>query len=227
MPAVSFLKAPAYQDGHAGYSDPLDEQTSWSTRSTRSSSPSTGRPRRSSSPTTTPTAGTTTRPADRERLQHRQRTRRSAPRRRSALGSYPDRCGYGPRLPLLVISPCDQAELRQPQPDRHSPRSSRFIEDNWLGGQRIGNGSYDAISGSLDAPRRRARLPHQAALPARHPQPDHRRGRQQLAETGRPAAATGPRSQPLPCAGIACRAHAPRSLGKIRLVRTWVRSMNP
>jgi len=27
LPAVSFLKAPGYQDGHAGYSDPLDEQT--------------------------------------------------------------------------------------------------------------------------------------------------------------------------------------------------------
>ena len=27
MPAVSFLKAPAYADGHAGYSNPLDEQT--------------------------------------------------------------------------------------------------------------------------------------------------------------------------------------------------------
>jgi phospholipase C len=27
MPAVSYLKAPAYQDGHAGYSDTLDEQT--------------------------------------------------------------------------------------------------------------------------------------------------------------------------------------------------------
>src|SRR5271155_1110277 len=26
LPAVSFLKAPAYEDGHAGYSDPLDEQ---------------------------------------------------------------------------------------------------------------------------------------------------------------------------------------------------------
>ena len=26
FPAVSFLKAQAYQDGHAGYSDPLDEQ---------------------------------------------------------------------------------------------------------------------------------------------------------------------------------------------------------
>ena len=27
MPSVSFIKAPAYQDGHAGYSSPLAEQT--------------------------------------------------------------------------------------------------------------------------------------------------------------------------------------------------------
>src|SRR5207248_6609431 len=27
LPAVSYLKAAAYEDGHAGYSDPLDEQT--------------------------------------------------------------------------------------------------------------------------------------------------------------------------------------------------------
>jgi phospholipase C len=27
FPAVNFLKASAFQDGHAGYSDPLDEQT--------------------------------------------------------------------------------------------------------------------------------------------------------------------------------------------------------
>src|ERR671922_627775 len=26
MPAVSYLKAPAYQNGHPGYSDPIDEQ---------------------------------------------------------------------------------------------------------------------------------------------------------------------------------------------------------
>src|SRR6202000_268027 len=26
LPAVSFLKAPEYEDGHPGYSDPLDEQ---------------------------------------------------------------------------------------------------------------------------------------------------------------------------------------------------------
>ncbi len=27
----------------------------------------------------------------------------------------------------------------------------RFIEDNWLGGERLGDGSFDAISGSLYA----------------------------------------------------------------------------
>lgn len=26
----------------------------------------------------------------------------------------------------------------------------RFVEDNWLEGQRIGSGSFDAIAGSLD-----------------------------------------------------------------------------
>ena len=35
------------------------------------------------------------------------------------LGDTPDRCGYGPRLPLLVISPWTRSsELRQPQRDR-------------------------------------------------------------------------------------------------------------
>lgn len=58
------------------------------------------------------------------------------------------RCGYGPRLPLLVISPwakhnfvdhtvTDQSSIVQ------------FIEDNWLNGERIGQGSYDAVAGSL------------------------------------------------------------------------------
>jgi phospholipase C len=27
----------------------------------------------------------------------------------------------------------------------------RFIEDNWLGGQRIGNGSFDALAGSVNS----------------------------------------------------------------------------
>jgi hypothetical protein len=60
LPAVSFLKAPAIQDGHAGYSDPLDEQTFVVNRSTPSSPRPSGPPPPSSSPTTTPTAGTIT-----------------------------------------------------------------------------------------------------------------------------------------------------------------------
>ena len=28
----------------------------------------------------------------------------------------------------------------------------KFIEDNWLNGQRIGDGSFDVIAGSLDGP---------------------------------------------------------------------------
>jgi phospholipase C len=27
----------------------------------------------------------------------------------------------------------------------------RFIEDNWLGGERIGNGSFDAIANSISS----------------------------------------------------------------------------
>jgi phospholipase C len=58
------------------------------------------------------------------------------------------RCGYGPRLPLLVISPW----ARQNFVD-HSVTDQtsiiHFIEDNWLGGTRIGNGSFDAISNSI------------------------------------------------------------------------------
>ena len=50
FPAVSFLKAPAYQDGHAGYSDPLDEQAAIvKLRQLSASAGRSGRTRRSSS----------------------------------------------------------------------------------------------------------------------------------------------------------------------------------
>jgi phospholipase C len=59
------------------------------------------------------------------------------------------RCGYGPRQPLLVISP-----FAKPNFVDHTltDQSSilRFIEDNWLNGQRIGQGSFDAIAGSIN-----------------------------------------------------------------------------
>ena len=58
------------------------------------------------------------------------------------------RCGYGPRLPLLVISPF----ARQNYVDHQITDQSsilRFIEDNWSLG-RIGNGSTDEKAGTLD-----------------------------------------------------------------------------
>jgi len=58
------------------------------------------------------------------------------------------RCGYGPRLPLLVISPYAKRNFVD---HTITDQSSilRFIEDNWLGGQRI-TGSFDAIAGPLN-----------------------------------------------------------------------------
>ena len=49
------------------------------------------------------------------------------------------RCGYGPRLPLLVVSPWARENfVDNTVTDQTSVL--RFIEDNWLGGERIGGG---------------------------------------------------------------------------------------
>jgi phospholipase C len=57
------------------------------------------------------------------------------------------RCGYGPRLPLLVISPYAKHNyVDHTVTDQSS--ILRFIEDNWVGGQRI-EGSFDSRAGSL------------------------------------------------------------------------------
>jgi phospholipase C len=62
-------------------------------------------------------------------------------------GSYLDRCGYGQRLPFLVISP-----FAKPNFVDHTTTDTtsilRFIEDNWNLG-RIGDQSFDAIAGSI------------------------------------------------------------------------------
>ena len=151
MPAVSFLKAAEYQDGHPGYSDPLDEQNFivntvnqieqskyWSsTAIVITYDDSDGwydhqdSPRVNGSDTTADAAVCTSTP--------------------TRLGSYPDRCGYGPRLPLVVISPYTRSNYVS---HNVTDQSSiiKFVENNWLGGKRIGGGSYDAIAGSLDAP---------------------------------------------------------------------------
>jgi phospholipase C len=64
-----------------------------------------------------------------------------------ASGAYLDRCGYGQRLPFVVISP-----YAKPNFVDHTLNDTtsilRFIEDNWTLGQ-IGDQSFDAIAGSL------------------------------------------------------------------------------
>jgi phospholipase C len=58
------------------------------------------------------------------------------------------RCGFGPRLPLLVISPWARSNFVDHTQTSQSS-ITRFIEDNWNLG-RI-SGSADAISNSLDS----------------------------------------------------------------------------
>jgi phospholipase C len=58
------------------------------------------------------------------------------------------RCGPGPRIPFLVISPWARSGTVSHQ--RITQASVvRFIEDNWLHGKRLGGGSFDATSGSI------------------------------------------------------------------------------
>ena len=61
--------------------------------------------------------------------------------------AYQDRCGYGPRLPFLVISPyAKQNHVDHALTDQTS--ILRFIEDNW-GLPQIGDQSFDAIANEI------------------------------------------------------------------------------
>jgi phospholipase C len=161
FPTVSFLKAISIQDGHPGNSDPLDEQEfvvrvanflqgqpEWANTAlvvlyddsdgwydhqlgqivNTSKSPADAL----SGPGTCGT-GAVALPGINPATKHAQ-----------------GRCGYGPRLPLLVISPWARHNFVN-----HSVTDQtsiiRFIEDNWLGGQRIGQGSFDGIADSISS----------------------------------------------------------------------------
>src|SRR5207244_12498401 len=60
------------------------------------------------------------------------------------------RCGYGTRMPLLVVSPfARKNHVDHTLTDQTSVL--RFIEDNWLDGKRIQRGgSFDTIAGPLN-----------------------------------------------------------------------------
>jgi phospholipase C len=152
LPAVSFLKAKRAQDGHAGYSSPLDEQVFLvSTINALESSPfwnstaiiityddSDGWYDHQMGPIinqSATAADALTGPG-------------ACGAGTSPLGGIQGRCGHGPRLPLLVVSRWAKANfVDHTLTDQSS--IARFIEDNWLGGQRIGGGSFDAVAGSL------------------------------------------------------------------------------
>ncbi len=169
FPAVSFLKAQAFQDAHPGNSDPLDEQTFVTTvinflqgtpywKDTAvviayddsdgwydHQMPPIVNQSSSSSDALTTTAttvsGVTT-------------VTLSCGNGATALpgneGSAPaqGRCGYAVRQPLLVISPWAKENfVDHTLTDQTSVL--RFIEDNWLFGERTGPGSFDNIANSI------------------------------------------------------------------------------
>jgi phospholipase C len=163
MPSVTFLKAPAIQDAHPGNSDPLDEQAfvvniinmlqqspewsstaviiayddsdGWYDHAHMVINPSqSAQDQFTAAQNCTPLTGTP--------------GALSAPL--PGLNGQPvqGRCGYGPRQPLLVISPyAKQNFVDHTLTDQSS--ILRFIEDNWLSSQRIGQGSFDAMAGSI------------------------------------------------------------------------------
>jgi phospholipase C len=156
LPAVSFLKAIAAQDGHAGYSDPLLEQgflvtivnalmrmPLWkSTAIIILYDDSDGWYDHQMSPIVNPSAVNTGVVNDSDQLNGPGICGRGMP-----LAGIEGRCGHGPRQPLLVISPFAKVNyVDHTLTDQASV--IRFIEDNWRTG-RIGGGSFDDSAGSL------------------------------------------------------------------------------
>jgi phospholipase C len=149
------VKAAAYQDGHAGYSDPLDEQTFLvNTINTVQASPywqdtaiivmyddSDGWYDHVMGPIVSQSNV-----ADDQLLGP---GNCGSPKASDPSGGTQNgRCGYGPRQPFLVVSPWAKPNYID---HRVTDQSSviRFIEDNW-GLPRIGNGSSDAVAGTLN-----------------------------------------------------------------------------
>jgi phospholipase C len=67
---------------------------------------------------------------------------------RAGLGAYQDRCGYGPRLPLIVISPWARSNyIDHTLTDQTSVL--RFIEDNWNLGRLGDPQSFDLKANPL------------------------------------------------------------------------------
>lgn len=151
LPAVSYLKANAAQDGHPGNSSPLDEQvfvvdvlnklqasSFWdSTAVIITYDDSDGWYDHVMSPIINQSVSIN------DALTGNGMCGSGA----NSLAGLQARCGYGPRLPFILISPYAKDNFVD-----HTliDQSSvvRFIEDNWDLG-RIGEGSFDQIAGPI------------------------------------------------------------------------------
>jgi phospholipase C len=172
LPAVSFVKAPGYQDGHAAYSDPRDEQLfvvreinalmrspDWSsTAVVIAYDDSDGWYDHAYSGVTNPSIS----PADNLSdtvLNSPLTSGLCGPRHqtRAPLDGEQGRCGFGPRLPLLVISPF----ARHNRVDHNLSNQAsiiNFVEYNWGLPSIDGSADHD-----LTARNRAAGLPFDLA----------------------------------------------------------------
>ena len=148
LPAVSFVKAAAAQDGHPGSSNPVDEQISlvkeinaieaspeWAdTAIVLAYDDSDGWYDHVAAPISNGSAA-----AGNSAICTNAATR--------DIGGEQNRCGPGPRQPLLVISPYAKKNFID---HTLTTQSSilKFVEDNWSTGQ-IGGVSADATAGTL------------------------------------------------------------------------------
>ena len=157
FPAVSYIKLDAYQDGHAGYSDPLDEQAGTATlinfieqqpdwQSTAIFITWDNSDGWYDHAYTPPVHASFDAQADQLNGPGKCGSGTAPP----GVAGKPvnGRCGPGTRIPFLVISP-----WARPNHVDHARISLasvvRFIEDNWLEGERLGGGSFDATAGSV------------------------------------------------------------------------------
>jgi phospholipase C len=151
MPEVSYLKAGMYQDGHAAYSDPLDEQAflvksvnmiqqskNWKdTAIVLAYDDSDGWYDHSAAKVLNASSSTD------DAAWCKDAAAAGVP----IAGGYQDRCGPGPRQPLLVMSPYAKRNYVD-----HTPTDQasilKFIEENWHLGA-IGDSSADEWAGDL------------------------------------------------------------------------------
>jgi phospholipase C len=156
-PSVSYIKLPAYQDGHAGYSDPLDEQSGlvklidflqmqpdWrNTAIIVTYDDSDGWYDHAFATPTNPSFDSVA-----DQLDGAGKCGTGTPRDGVAGAPVNGRCGPGTRVPFLVISPWAKRNFVYSALITQAS-VVRFIEDNWLGGKRLGGGSFDATAGSI------------------------------------------------------------------------------